>query len=95
MRNTKIRNGKQFPLEVKMATLNDIKSDPEVSFSKLAKERNMSTATVSLWARKAGLNRAIPPQLAAHQAHKAQEKQFNTPQVQADGTIMFRGKIYK
>jgi len=102
MNSKQINNGHKFPMAVKSATLRDWKrtknGKPALSASTIAAERNMSQSTVTRWAAAAGLQRPQHPNtVAAHARRKAanaQTRAFNTPTVQENGTLLFRGTAY-
>ena len=94
-----IRNGSRFPQEVKLAALKASKKankpGSKTSVSAVAKAFNISKATLCTWRRAAGIQQQVPAGIARHIASAHAERQFNTPIIQPNGTIMLRGQEYK
>lgn len=94
----RIRNGSAYPLALKNAALNTWKHTNK-SGSRIAKEFNISPATLAKWVSDAGLQRNTNPNLTAsvhiRVTEIARQKAFNTPTVQSDGTILYQGRLYK
>jgi transposase-like protein len=90
----KISNGTSYPVALRVAAVQRSVS-ADLSVAKVAAEFNISKSTVSTWRRDAGVQRDTPPQIAAYLARNKSAKQFNTPTVQKDGGIMYKGKLYK
>ena len=92
-----IRNGREYPKALKKAVLRAVKKSQ--SNSQIAEDFNISKGTVSVWKRRASLQRAVPTGLARHQAAAAALKAYNTPTVNVDShgvvTIAYKGKIYR
>ena len=83
-----------YPKALKLAAVKQSKSN-KTSLSQTAAMFNISTSTVALWRRSAGVQGAVPVGLARYQATIAKMKAHNTPKIQANGTITFQGKTYK
>lgn len=82
-----------YPKTLKLAAVKQsLKKDTSVS--EAAAMFNVSTATVRLWRQAAGVQNAVPVGIARYQASMARDKAYNTPTVNANGTISYRGKIY-
>jgi transposase-like protein len=92
---TPIKNGRAYPQALKLAALKASKSKKAKSAGAIADDFNISKSTLTLWRRKAGIQRPQPTGLAKHVSDKAAEKAYNTPTMQKNGTIMFRGVEYK
>lgn len=99
--SVQIRNGREFPIAVKIATILNINANPGKPRSVIAEEHNMSASTVARWAaaepgctlsnhQHPNTAAAVKARWAAH----AQIQAYNTPTVQPNGCILFQGKTY-
>lgn len=91
---TLIRNGKAYPLPFKNNVL-DVVRGTTFSNKEVAERHNIHRSTVSRWKRGAGLQGPVPAGLQRYQANQAAIRSNNTPVVQPNGDILYRGRIYK
>ncbi len=102
-----IRNGSQYPAVVKAAALEEYRVGGK-SMHKIAVERNFSSNTMQRWAVADGQHTVTPnkntrakakkaaraTKAAARAAKLAAITAADTPAVQPDGTITYKGKVY-
>ena len=89
-----IRNGKAYPKSLKLAALK-ASQNASASTSVVAREFNIGKSTLVTWRRQAKIAAALPAGLAAHQKAAAATKAYNTPIINPNGTITYRGKTFK
>jgi len=80
-----------YPKALRVAA---VKAHRKNDTSIVARDFNVSKSTVCNWASAAQKAKPQPVQLARHQAAQAAVRAFNTPTLQSDGTIKYRGEIF-
>jgi len=90
-----IKNRRAYPAALKMAALKASKGKKAKSNAAIADDFNIHKSTLGNWRRAAGIQRPQPTGLARHNSDQKAEKAHNTPTMQTNGTIMYRGVEYK
>jgi len=95
---TNIKNRRGYPQTMKAAVQRagkaSLKAKSTITTADIADDFNISKSTVCIWRRQASVNAQQPVGLARHQAEQATIKAYNTPTLQDNGTIMYRGVVF-
>ena len=96
-----IRNGSAYPQAIRtsvIASWNTALTTGE-TMAQVAAAHGVSVSTAQRWAKEAGCAaHATPKAVTANNARVTRNratKAFNTPTVNANGDIVFKGKVYK